>query len=203
MSDHGLTPALQRLHRLGWRPGATMHEDWWPHLGLAAWRDSYQRHPPCRAAIDRLIVARRGYPAGALPAVLDERQTMLTSLEPRIGKLIIALGVIALDCADHLLIKPYRERLAARLGERACAQLLALHAGWRSASRVAEPARVVDVAIAAGVRWWRCDAASCVVATLVASRLPPGSDAADAPSAPPAPAAGPPLDKLLKIARFL
>ncbi|AJX33885.1 type III secretion system domain-containing protein [Burkholderia oklahomensis] len=179
MSAAPLTPELQRLHRLGWQPGAAMHDGWWPHLGLAAWRDSYRRHPACRAAIDQLIVARRGYPRAALPARLDERQRALLSVEPRIGALIVALGVIALDCADHLLVRQYRERLAARIGERGCAQLLALHRGWRSAARVAAPERIVDAATAAGARWWRRDAASCVVATLLASRLPPVGDAFD------------------------
>ncbi|KVD74106.1 hypothetical protein WS62_06420 [Burkholderia sp. ABCPW 14] len=179
MSAAPLTPELQRLHRLGWQPGAAMHDGWWPHLGLAAWRDSYRRHPACRAAIDRLIVVRRGYPCAALPARLDERQSALLSVEPRIGALIVALGVIALDCADHLLVRQYRERLAARIGERGCAQLLALHRGWRSVARVAAPERIVDAATAAGVRWWRRDAASCVVATLLASRLPPVDAAFD------------------------
>ncbi|KVE36805.1 type III secretion system domain-containing protein [Burkholderia sp. BDU5] len=179
MSAAPLTPELQRLHRLGWQPGAAMHDGWWPHLGLTAWRDSYRRHPACRAAIDRLIVVRRGYPRAALPARLDERQRALLSVEPRIGALIAALGVIALDCADHLLVRQYRERLAARIGERGCAQLLALHRGWRSAARVAAHERIVDAATDAGVRWWRRDAASCVVATLLASRLPPVDDAFD------------------------
>lgn len=190
MPSMPFTPALQRLHRLGWQPGATMHDGWWPHLGLAAWRESYRRHPACRAAIDRLIVARRGFPRAPLPARLDDRQSALLSVEPRIEALIVALGVIALDCADHLLVTRYRTHLAGRIGERGCAQLLALHRGWRSPARVASPERLVDAATAAGVRWWRRDAGACVVATLLATRLPPADDAPlDGPDAAVRPAA--------------
>ncbi|WP_186448657.1 type III secretion system domain-containing protein [Burkholderia sp. MSMB617WGS] len=190
MSSMPFTPALQRLHRLGWQPGATMHDGWWPHLGLAAWRESYRRHPACRAAIDRLIVARRGFPRAPLPARLDDRQSALLSVEPRIEALIVALGVIALDCADHLLVTRYRTHLAGRIGERGCAQLLALHRGWSSPARVASPERLVDAATAAGVRWWRRDAGACVVATLLATRLPPADDAPlDGPDAAVRPAA--------------
>ncbi|RKT98762.1 type III secretion system subunit [Burkholderia sp. Nafp2/4-1b] len=224
MSTLPFTSALQRLHRLGWQPGATMHDDWWQHLGLAEWRDKYHRYPACRQAIDRVIVARRGFPRAPLPACLDSRQNALLAAEPRIDSLIIALGVIALDCADHLLVKQYRAHLVGGIGERACTQLLAVHRGWRSSARVALPERLIETATVAAVHWWQRDADACIVATILASRLPPlvdaGADVRAAmiepantpnertfaafpyPAPPQTPAAGSAADKLLKLARF-
>ncbi|RQR48090.1 type III secretion system subunit [Burkholderia sp. Bp9126] len=179
-----------------------MHDDWWAHLGLEAWRDNYRRYPTCRSAIDRLIVMRRGYPVTTLPGALDDRQHQLLAVESRIGTLIIALGAIALDCADYLLMKAYRDQLASHLGGQGCAQLLALHAGWRSTARVSEPSCILDAATSAGIRWWQRDAGSCIVSTLLGSRLPPFC-APPAPDELPAPTGKSAADTLLKIARFL
>jgi hypothetical protein len=198
MSDTRITPAIQLLHRLAWQPGALMHSAWWSHLGFGSLQDCYSRHAQCRAPIDRLIVSRRGYPVAALPTRLDARQTALLGIESRLPKLIIALGLIALDSADYLLVKSYREHLLFHLGQRGCEQLLAVHRGWHSRKRVSSPADVVSVALSVGVRWWQRDATSCITATLLTSKLPP--PLRDISCTLPDNIA---LDKVLKIDRFL
>lgn len=196
MSQAPLTAPVQRLHQLGWQPGTAMHQHWWAEFGLTQWRDSYQRYRVCRPHLDRLIVEKRGFPNMALPAELNERQTALLSLEHRFTDLITALGVIALDCPDHLLIKPYRTVLAKRLGERCCDQLFALYTGWKSTQRVAQPEQLIDAAFDAGVRWWLRDAHHCIVYKLLATLLPPVSGCSGTtPGLAPA--------WLLKIERFL
>lgn len=187
---------IQRLHQLAWQPGAWMHDSWWCKLDLACWQDIYHRYPTCRSSIDQLIIKRRGFPAGALPSELEPQQQMLLELEPRWIPLIIALGVIALGCPDHLLLKPYRQALAAQLGEHACDQLLPLQPNWRGAEGIESSAPLVAAALDAGARWWARDMHHCIVGQLLTTRLPPAS-------APAHPVPGNAAQWLRKIARFL
>ncbi|BBE08744.1 Putative uncharacterized protein [Mycoavidus cysteinexigens] len=187
---------LQRLHQLAWQPGAWMHDSWWSKLDLARWHDIYRRHPACRSSIDALIIARRGFPACALPAKLEPQQQMLLELEPRWLALTIALGVIALGCPDHLMLKPYRQALAAQLGEHACDQLLALQHNGHGGPCIDSATPLVEAALNAGACWWARDMHHCIVAQLLTTRLPPAS-------APAQPVPGNAAHWLLKIARFL
>jgi hypothetical protein len=113
-------------------------------------------------------------------------------------KLIIALGLIALDSPDHLLVKMYRERLVPHLGERSCEQLLAVHSGWQSKACVSSPSDLVELALTIGTRWWQRDGASCITATLLTSKLAPtlGGVTYILPDESA-------LDKIIKIDRFL
>jgi hypothetical protein len=122
--------AVRRAHELAWRPGRWMRADWWAALGLEGWRDAYRRHPGCRDALDRLIVARRGFPAAPLPAVLGESAREALALETRLHVLSTAMGLVALDCRDYLLLGEYRRALSPVLGTRGCDQLLALRPVW-------------------------------------------------------------------------
>jgi hypothetical protein len=177
-----ITPAVSRLHALAWRPGAEMHPGWWPALDLAAWRDGYA-HPACRAPIDRLIVARRGFPRAALPPRLDASQAALVALEPRLDALMVALGLLAHGRPDYLLAQPYRTLLAAPLGEQGCAQLLALcrDRPVRGPDLAPDPS-FVDALRSAGTRWWRADAAACVATRLLSTVLPPSPPGPAAPA---------------------
>lgn len=191
-----LSPGIQRLHQLGWQPGTWMHDSWWSTLDLVRWHDIYRRHPACRPSIDRLIVARRGFPAAALPGKLEPQQQALLELEQRFVPLTIALGVIALDCPDHLVMKPYRQALAVPLGEHGCDQLLALQHSWRGGSGIESTTTLVEAALDAGACWWARDMQHCLVGQLLATRLPPSSALAH-------PVPGNAAHWLLKIARFL
>jgi hypothetical protein len=202
MSAHAIAPAVSRLHALAWRPGAEMHAGWWAALGLAAWRDGYA-HPACRASIDRLIVARRGFPQAALPARLDAPQAALVALEPRLDALMIALGLLARGRADYLLAQPYRGLLAARVGEQGCAQLLALCRDRPARGPDLAPEQLVEAMRDAGQRWWHADASACVAVRLLSTVLPPLPSASPWPAPPPDNLHGRASDWLVKIGRFL
>lgn len=198
LADMALGPiprAVRRLHLLAWQPGADLHADWWGRLGLASWQADYLRHPACRQAIDREIVARRGFPHEPLPGALDAKQTALLVLEPQLPRLLVALGLIVLDCPDYLLLGAYRRVLAIPLGHRACDQLLALPQAWRGGgARLAAEALVAGAA-AAGAAWWARDQHGCPVRRALAGLFPLG----EGPDPPPEPAA----DCLLRVERFL
>ncbi|AJY40926.1 type III secretion system subunit [Burkholderia humptydooensis] len=202
MTIGAIAPAVSRLHALAWRPGANMHPDWWPALDLDAWREGYA-YPACHASIDRLIVARRGFPRAALPARLDASQAALIALEPRLDMLVVALGLLAHGRPDYLLAQPYRTLLAAQLGEQGCAQLLALCRDRPVRGPDLAPDRLVDALRDAGARWWRTDAAVCLATRLLSTVLPP------LPSSPPWPAApidnqqGRASDWLVRMGRLL
>jgi hypothetical protein len=196
MSASPIDPAVQRLHQLAWRPGAWMHEAWWARLDLVPWRRVYVNRPTCRASVDRLIVARRRFPSRPLPGSLDADERLLIELEPRFPSLVTALGVVALACADHLMLKPHREALAPRLGISACDQLLALHDDWDLHAIRLPPDMLVEAALSAGARWWRRDANRSIAGSVLASLLPPD---VEAPAAPYDSA----VKWIVKLARFL
>ncbi|AUH50662.1 hypothetical protein CXB49_07530 [Chromobacterium sp. ATCC 53434] len=187
---------LQRLHQLAWRAGAWMDDGWWHELGLSPWRQSYLQHPACRPALDRLIAQRRGFPQTPLPATLTAQQQAMLALEPRLPRLLAALGLLAMACPDYLLLGRYRRPLAASLGERACDQLLAL--GVFAAPRPPDlaPEQVAAAALDLGTRWWRSGNAACPARTALSILQPPGP--AEAMSA-----MGDAIPWLMRIGRFL
>lgn len=169
--------AVQHLHQWGWQPGNWMHEDWWLHLELASWRTVYRSQPACRLSIDRLILQHRGITWVSLPASLDTKQQAMFALEPRLPQLIIALGVVALNCPDHLLLKDSRLALRPYLDEQRCNQLLALHRDW-SCTELALPAEsLCQAALHTGTRWWLRDVEQTPLSDLFTLRLPPVAEA--------------------------
>ncbi|MEX3956747.1 type III secretion system domain-containing protein [Trinickia sp. EG282A] len=185
-----------RLHELAWRPGAWMHEAWWGRLSLDDWRASYLARPACRPSIDRLIVMRRAFPMQALPASLCSWDQLLIALEPRLPALVTALGVVALGCVDHLLLKSHREALANHLDLKSCDQLLALHDSWDAGAACLPPSRLAQMAFSVGARWWHRDAQRNVCARLLATLLPPGDDR-------PCTNEGCAVEHVVKLSRFL
>jgi hypothetical protein len=87
--------------------------------------------------------------------------------------LVTALGVIALACADHLMLKPHREALARQLDTQSCNQLLALYDCWDAHAVRLPPDMLADAAFSAGARWWCRDAHRNIAANVLASLLPP------------------------------
>ncbi len=152
---------ITRLYQLAWRPGAFMHSQWWSSLQLLAWRPYYwadqaaegaalieepcqavasalsfqQLHSPLRQAVDQLICQKRRFPLAPLPARLSTDQQELLALEPRLGKLLLAVGLQLLGSPDYLLRGHYRRVLAPLLGWQALDQLWAL---WRQGDQPAQ-----------------------------------------------------------------
>ncbi|MCU1748813.1 type III secretion system domain-containing protein [Pseudomonas sp. 6D_7.1_Bac1] len=178
MTVTSISNSVQRLHQLGWQPGAWMHDDWWTQRELAQWQTSYQRYPACRPGIDKLILQHHGFELAALPGALNTQQQVLLSLEPRFTQLIIALGVIALNCPDHLLMKACRQALMPHIDERDCDQLLALHHGWSRSEHAVPADTLTNTALGIGTRWWLRDASDCPVSRMLAMQLPRITDKA-------------------------
>lgn len=177
MTPVAVDQTVQRLHQWGWQPGHWMHEDWWPHLGLVPWRSVYRSRAACRPSIDRLILQHRGIAWTSLPARLDARQRAMFALEPRLPRLIVALGVVALNCPDHLLLKDSRLALEPYLDERRCDQLLALRRDWSGTEQALPAEALSQAALHAGTRWWLRDVEPDPLSYLLTLRLPPVADA--------------------------
>ncbi|MGF6401563.1 hypothetical protein ABH905_005229 [Pseudomonas frederiksbergensis] len=177
MTQAAIDQTVRHLHQWGWQPGIWMHVDWWPRLGLTAWHIAYLHLPACRSSIDRLILQRHGVTWTSLPDSLDTEQHAVFALEPRFPQLIIALGIVALNCPDHLLLRDRRLALQPHLDGRSCDQLLALHQGW-SRTEQALPAEALSAAaLHTGTRWWLRDTERLPLNDLLALRLPPVIDA--------------------------
>lgn len=115
---------LRRLHRLAWCPGQWMSEAWWVRFDLGEWSSVYGRHPGCRAPLDALIAARRGFPAGPLPAQLSPISRSLLRIDTqRLPKLIAALGLVHGGNADWFLFTRWRQALEAAFTPSECDQL--------------------------------------------------------------------------------
>jgi hypothetical protein len=196
MNQASLTPELQRLHHLAYSPGSWMSECWWSHLGLARWQDSYQRFATCRPALNRLIRQRRALDWTTLPACLTPRQRDLLALESRFVRLITTLGLVALNCPDHLLHKRHRQALLPHLQPHHCNQLLGLHQGWSHTEPAVPAAVLAATALQVGARWWQRDATPCPVADVLSLHLPPASEG-------PVSQADNAVPWLFKIGRFL
>ncbi len=106
-----MSPELQQLHRLCCTPGAEMAVEWWAALGLAQWRDVYERHPGVRPALDQLIAQRLGYDA-VIPPLSAPAEAFLQSAVRR-ELLCLVLGLWALRSPDYLLMRCYRQVLLA------------------------------------------------------------------------------------------
>jgi len=165
---------VARMHDLCWRPGDYMYASWWSALGLAEWHDTYRKLPACRASIDRVIVSRRGFPVAPLNSDIDDEGRRLLAMEPRLPALCAALGLIALDCDEHLLLGAYRQALRPLIGVLGCDQLLALNAGRpNGGAGVRVPLeRIAEESLAAGVRWLTRERATCQVWRALAILLP-------------------------------
>lgn len=177
MTNAPISNSIQRLHQLAWQPGTWMHDDWWKKLDLSTWQESYRRYPACRASIDQLITKRRAFPRTALPGTLNAQQEAILKLEPRFTRLITALGIVALNCPDFLIMRPYREALARHLGNNACDQLLVLHSTWQTSSNGVSADALAATAFIEGVRWWQRDTHTCPVCTAFGALLPPQEQA--------------------------
>lgn len=188
---------IQRLHHLAWQPGSWMQDDWWVKYDLDKWQESYRRYPACRASINQLIIKRRGFPTTALPGMLNPQQAALMMLEPRLLTLITALGLVALNCPDYLIMRSYRETLDTYLGNKACDQLLSLGTTWQTGPDDVTSETIVARALSEGMRWWQRDAHLCCVSMALSTLLPP------IPVTPPFTAAGKASSWLIKISRFL
>lgn len=195
-----MSGAVKRLHQLAWQPGAWLESSWWAHLSLAEWESIYDDHASCRRAIDATLVARRGFPKQPLPGTLSVRQNALMALEPRLSELATALGLIALDCPEYLLLRDYREALSIHLGDRACEQLFILHPGWKARPTIEDHSRLGEVALQTGTQWLSREAGNCAVSHGLLGLLPHSGNAVQdsllnqAASAP---------EWLIKLGRFL
>lgn len=168
-----MCPAVQRLHELAWRPGASMHVAWWDHLGLSAWKTDYDRHPGCRRALDALIVQRRGFPAEPLPAALSDEQKRMLALEPRLPMLVVALGVVAARAPELLLLGSYRRQLLPVLGNDGCDQLAALLPEGGRAPAMESPSAIVDWLRGLGSHWLEQTLPGSVIWQALSACLPP------------------------------
>ncbi|TWG84967.1 type III secretion system (T3SS) protein LEE [Cupriavidus gilardii J11] len=173
-----LCPAVQRLHELAWRPGASMHAAWWDHLGLSAWKTDYDRHPGCRRALDALIVQRRGFPAAPLPAVLSDEQKRMLSLESRLPMLVVALGIVVARAPELLMLGSYRRQLLPVLGSDGCDQLAALIPEGRGAMAVEPPSPLVEWLRGLGSHWLEQTLPGSVIWQALSACLPPVSASA-------------------------
>lgn len=196
MSHATITPDLQRLYQLACTPGTWMNDAWWTHLGLSSWQDSYRRFAACRPAINRLIRQRRALSWTTLPGSLTPPQRALLDLEPRFLRLITALGLIGLNCPDHLLLKAHRQALMPLLEPHHCNQILGLHQDWSNAETAIATDALVNAALQTGAQWWLRDATPCPVTDVLKLHLPPASEVtvSQADNA---------LHWLIKLGRFL
>jgi hypothetical protein len=218
-----INPEITRLHQLAWHPGAFMHSQWWSSLQLAAWRPVYwgeqetadetleeslqafesaltpqDLQNPLRQAVDHFICQKRCFPSAPLPAMLSADQQRLLALEPRLGKLLLAIGLQLLGSPDYLLHGRYRRVLAPLLGWQSLDQLWTL---WRQGDQPAQcPAEQLVI-----------QAQQCAYQVINTYLLrDPIWQALSVMLPPPLPAATPaavildnPLALLFKIARFL
>ena len=150
-----VTPAYSggatQLARLIWQPGMQMDVGWWHAFDMLPWREIYQRHAACRASIDGLVIARRGWPGAAagdcVPPQGNTAQAMLRRL-PNLRRLSLAHGLRAMGCPDYLLLGTYRRALSSWLDAWQCDRLLLTRRDW-PASATLSPEQVVPAALAA------------------------------------------------------
>ena len=166
-----LNESVRLVHQLTWTPGRTLHLTWWDQLGLAPWRLPYAEYPHLRRPIDAMIAARCGVPHAPLAITLSPQQQALIGLGARLRLAIAALGVLALNTADYLLLRCYRAALVKLLGEALCMRILA--AIPVSESRACIPAeQLVDVALQAGIFTLDAELATCAVWRALRPTLP-------------------------------
>lgn len=139
-----------RLARLIWQPGLHMDGGWWREFDMLAWRDTYRQHAVCRAHIDRLLIARRGWPDAATrdcaPPESDTAHAVLR-LVPSLRRVSLAYGLRMLGCPDYLLLGTYRRALSSWLDAWQCDRLLLTRREWPARSAFS-PDEIVEAALA-------------------------------------------------------
>jgi hypothetical protein len=170
-STPALNESVRLLHQLTWAPGRTMHPTWWDQLELTQWRLPYAEYPHLRRPIDAMIAARYGVPHAPLVTPLNLQQQALIALGARMRRAIAALGVLALNTADYLLLRCYRTTLVTLLGDALCGRILA--AIPVSESRACIPAeQILDVALQAGIVTLDAELTTCAVWRALRPTLP-------------------------------
>ena len=114
-------------------PGKTLHTSWWHKLGLSTWMALYQSTPSLARHIDLYIRHAMNMPELIVTpsSFSDIQKSMFTSVK-RLPKLIVALGLLLLECPDYLLRREYRQQLETVLDEMSINQLWML---WRGQKR--------------------------------------------------------------------
>ncbi|WP_277990176.1 MULTISPECIES: type III secretion system domain-containing protein [Pandoraea] len=142
------------MARLVWQPGEQMDDGWWDVLGLSTWKVLYRRYPACRRQVDRLIVARRGWPVAhhavrCVPPESDATNAMLPILRlvPNLRRVALAYGLRRLGCPDYLLLGTYRRALSPWLDAWQCDRLLLMRRDWPSSPEFS-PETIATAALA-------------------------------------------------------
>jgi hypothetical protein len=164
-------------HRLIWQPGRQMRADWWTLLELGGWQVLYPHLPPrAMRSLDNEIQRRRES-RGLLTVMRGEftplQKGLLRALE-RLPTLVLALGLLASQCPDYLLWRPYRQVLNTWLTE---VQLNQLWSIWRGGLRTPdkEPAALLDFALLRGIDILQTALSGDPVWQAVRFTLPPAS----------------------------
>lgn len=166
-----LDESVRVVNQLTWSPGRTLHPTWWAKLELSPWRQMYVEYAHLRRPIDAMIVARYGIPDAPLAMTLNAQQQALIALGARMRLAISALGLLALNTADYLLLRAYRSALVKLLGDGLCARILA--AIPVSQTRALVPAdQIAEVALQAGVLTLDAELAQCTVWRALRPTLP-------------------------------
>ncbi|MDM8359423.1 type III secretion system domain-containing protein [Pandoraea communis] len=144
---------VAHLARLIWQPGLHMDDGWWRKFDMMSWRETYRQHAACRAHVDRLLIARRGWPGMAAhdcaPPESDGAHAVLR-LMPSLRRVSLAYGLRALGCPDYLLLGTYRRALSSWLDAWQCDRLLLTRREWPARS-VFSPGEIVEAALATTV----------------------------------------------------
>lgn len=121
-----ISPALREACQLQWRPGATLHPDWWSHWGMQPLSALYSGAPhSLQRQIDTRIIGVRNLPDWR-PVNLSSSQQALLRLRSAPEMLIGALGLLALGCPGYLRFRYYRRHLEAQFTARQLDQVSVL-----------------------------------------------------------------------------
>ncbi|MGC7406730.1 type III secretion system domain-containing protein [Pandoraea pneumonica] len=146
--------ALTQLARLIWQPGRYMDERWWRKFDMSALQYVYQHRLATRAAIDRQLNARRGWPndLSELGTELSLSDTACATLRlvPNVRRVALAYGLHVMGCPDYLLFGDYRRVLVPWLDAWQCDRLLLARRDWPTPGTV-PPEKLVDTALATTV----------------------------------------------------
>ena len=198
-------PLEARLYALLWRPGATMHSQWWQALELDAWQPVYQTCARSQRWIEQAIAARRGVPAMAAPLTLTLLERRLLGVSEKLPVLLLALGLLRLGQPEYWMLKPYLETLKPHLDAVACPQLAVFSAavappGFRVQRPLVEPAQLIEHACAYGAAVLTGAFAGSAVLQALEILLAPGNFDGE-PLTESAALFG--LDTFFRLARFL
>ncbi|BBO59076.1 type III secretion system domain-containing protein [Mycoavidus sp. B2-EB] len=201
-----MDPLEARLNALLWRPGAAMHQHWWPALALETWQPVYETCARSRRWIEHAIAARRGVPkASAAPPKLTLLERRVLGLTDKLPALLLALGLLRLGQPEYWMLKPYLEALNSHLDTVACSQLAVLATtvappGFKVQVPLVEPEQLIEHACPYGAAALTGVFAGSAVLQALEILLAPGSFDGE-PLREPAASFG--LDALFRLARFL